>query len=130
MATIEKTVVPQQAPELAPIPAPIPNGDAAAAFVAAGIGCLAIGLLTTLAEVYAGFSSMLVINKGVGALSGKTIYAVVIWLVAWGILYYGLRGKQVAIQKAFTVTLVLIGIGMLGTFPTVFEAIKELLVGG
>src|SRR5512140_880112 len=72
----------------------LPNGEAVAAIFAAGIGCLALGLLTTLAEASAGFKTMLAFNAGVGPLSGKTTYAVVIWLIAWAALHFVWRQKQ------------------------------------
>ena len=64
----------------------------------------------------------LTITEPVGPLSGKPIGAVIIWLVAWAVLHLMYRTKEVESRKALTVTLVLIGLGVLGTFPIFFQA--------
>jgi hypothetical protein len=58
----------------------------------------------------------------VGPLSGKTIGGVLIWLVSWVVLYLVYRDKPFETRKALTVALVLIGLGLLGTFPIFFQA--------
>ena len=99
-----------------------PEGPVTAAILAAGIGAFALGVLTTLAEASEGFKEFLTITEPVGPLSGKTIGAVIIWLVAWAVLHLMYRTKEVESRKALTVTLVLIGLGVLGTFPIFFQA--------
>src|SRR4051794_36940574 len=64
-----------------------PNGEAMATIVAASIGAFALGLLVVLVEMFPGFKTFLTFNSAVGPLSGKTIGAVVIWLVSWAILF-------------------------------------------
>ena len=54
-----------------------PDGPLAAVLLAAGIGSFALGLITTLAEASSGFRDRLVLNAGVGPLSGKTVWATV-----------------------------------------------------
>jgi hypothetical protein len=98
-----------------------PEGPVAAAILAAGIGCLALGILTTLSEASAGFSDLLNFYSAVGPLSGKTIVAVVVWLLSWGILHAMYRTKQIESRKALTASLVLIGLGVVGTFPLFFQ---------
>ncbi len=97
------------------------SGVAAAAFVAAGIGCAALGLLTTLAEVSEGVKNLLNWWGPAGPLTGKTGLALILWLVAWLVLHRLWKTKDVNFRKAFLVTLVLIALGVLGTFPTFFE---------
>jgi len=100
----------------------MPNGAAAAAFVASGIGCLMIGLLTTLAEASAGIKAALNLYNPVGPLSGKTIGGVVVWLIAWIVLHYMWKDKEVDLRRMYIVTLVLLAIGFLLTFPPIFAA--------
>lgn len=100
---------------------PLPNGPAFAAFIAAGIGSFFLGLFTTLAEASESFKDRLVLNEGVGPLSGKTIYAVVIWVVAWAVLGGAWRKRDVNPRVATIVSLALIGLGVLLTYPTFFE---------
>jgi hypothetical protein len=104
-----------------------PNGEAVAAMIASGIGCLALGLFTTLAEAIAPFKTFMNFNNPVGPLSGKTTYAVVVWLIAWAVLHFVWKDKDTNFAKAFTWTLVLIGLGFLGTFPIFFELFTGLV---
>jgi hypothetical protein len=99
-----------------------PEGPIAAAILAAGVGALVLGILTTLAEANESFKEFLSFYDPVGPLSGKTIGAVVIWIPVWVILHLVYRGKAVESRKALTVALVLIALGVLGTFPIFFQA--------
>jgi hypothetical protein len=99
-----------------------PEGPVAAAILAAGIGAFALGVLTTVAEASEGFKEVLTFYEPVGPLSGKTIGAVVIWLVAWAVLHLMYREKETESRKALTASLILIGLGVLGTFPIFFQA--------
>jgi ABC-type Na+ efflux pump permease subunit len=99
-----------------------PDGPLAAALLAAGIGAFALGLLTTLAEASSGFRDRLVLNAGVGPLSGKTVWANVIFLVAWALLAARLRDRDGLLRSATTIFVVLTLLGLLGTFPIFFQA--------
>ena len=101
---------------------PLTNGPAAAAILASGIGCLALGLLTTLAQTFAPAKEALNFYNPTGPMSGKTILATAVWLVAWAVLHFLWRSKQVDFGKIFIVTLVLIALGFLGTFPLFFRS--------
>lgn len=61
--------------ERSDVPSALPDGPLAAALLAAGIGAFALGLFTTLAEASVGFRERLILNAGVGPLSGKTVWA-------------------------------------------------------
>jgi hypothetical protein len=99
-----------------------PEGPVSAAIIAGGIGSLALGIFTTLAEMSEGFKDFLNFNNPVGPLSGKTTYAVVVWLVAWVILHVMYKDKAFESRKALTVALILVALGVLGTFPIFFQA--------
>jgi hypothetical protein len=97
------------------------TGPAAAAFVAAGIGSIILGLLTTLAEAFPAVSNALNWWHPAGPLSGKTGLAVILWLASWIVLHLAWRRREVGIAKAFTAALVLIVLGLLGTFPVFYK---------
>jgi len=99
-----------------------PEGPIAAAILAGGVGAAALGLLTTLAEASTGVKDWLDWNADVGPLSGKTILAVAAWLVAWVILHVIYRNRPYETRRAFTIAMVLVALGVLGTFPTFFQA--------
>lgn len=119
MASNQSTGAPEAAEEEY---ADKPEGPVAAAILAAGVGSLALGILTTLAEASESFKDFLNLHDPVGPLSGKTIGAVIVWLVAWGVLHVMYRDKAVESRKVLTTSLVLIGLGVLGTFPIFFQA--------
>jgi hypothetical protein len=99
-----------------------PDGPLAAVLLAAGIGSFALGLLTTMAEANSGLRDRLVLNAGVGPLSGKTVWATVIFVVAWAILATRLRDRDGLLRSATTIFVVLTLLGLLGTFPIFFQA--------
>jgi hypothetical protein len=99
-----------------------PFGPVAAAFLAAGVGSLVLGILTTLAEASEGVKSWLEWSTSVGSLSGKTIIAVIAFVVAWVVLGMGLRGRNLKPSTVFTWTAVLVAVGLVLTFPTFFQA--------
>jgi hypothetical protein len=91
------------------------NGAAMAAFVAAGVGAFAMGLAVVLHE--AGIFSAPAIHAGAGGVSGRTTLAVVVWLIAWAVLHFRWSTQTVSPRRAWTLTLVLTALGVLGTFP-------------
>jgi len=98
-----------------------PEGPVTAAILAAGVGALTLGVLTTLAEVSTSIKDFLNLYDPVGPLGGKTIGAMLVWLVAWGALHMIYRDKEVESRGALTASLVMIGLGALGTFPIFFQ---------
>lgn len=101
--------------------AALPNGSGSAAILAAGIGSFVLGLLTTLNEASAAVSGALNFYNPVGPLSGKTGVAVVVWLVAWGLLARAWKDRDVDFGKVWGAALTLVILGLLGTFPLVFD---------
>ncbi|MCH8281818.1 MAG: hypothetical protein IIC96_14175 [Chloroflexi bacterium] len=97
------------------------NGPAAAAILASGIGSLALGLFTCLTQALASFNGALSFYGPAGSLSGETTLAVVAWLAAWAILHRMWIRQQVDFGKVFVATLILIALGLLGTFPPFFQ---------
>lgn len=112
----------------APRPTPVPgaevsvrpSGPAAAAILAAGIGALTLGIVTTLNEAFASFHAWLQFNDRVGPLSGKTILATAAFFGAWGLLTALWRRSNPALRPLAVATAVLVILGLVGTFPTFF----------
>lgn len=102
-----------------------PEGAVSAAILAAGLGSAALGVLTTLAEASAPVKDWLAWSGPVGPLSGKTLLAVAVWLASWAVLHIALRKKAVETVRALVVCLLLIGVGVLGTFPLFFELFEH-----
>ena len=97
------------------------EGPAVAALLAVGIGAFVLGLLTTLAEASTTIREWLQLTDAVGPLSGKTTFAVIAWLIAWGVLHLALRERARLTTGVLVTTGVLLALGLLGTFPVFFE---------
>jgi hypothetical protein len=102
-----------------------PEGPIAAAVLAGGVGAAALGVVTTLAEVSEGFREWLQWSDAVGPLSGKVLVAVGVWLVAWALLHLALRSRPYETRRALVISLVLIAVGVVGTFPIFFQLFAE-----
>jgi hypothetical protein len=97
------------------------EGPGAAAVLAAGVGALALGVVTTVSEMSSTVSGWLDLYSRVGPLSGKTIVTVVVWLLSWVVLHLLLRERGTLTRGIVVTAVVLLGLGLLGTFPTFFE---------
>ena len=114
----------RRAPELAELRlVDKPDGPAAAAIMAVGIGVFALGLFTVLSEVWGAFhdfAESLEFDRGVGPLAGKTILAVAAWALTWIILGLAWRRRDASVKVWSTVAVILAILGVLGTFPPIF----------
>ncbi len=96
-----------------------PNGAALAAFLAAGIGAFATGLVVILNE--AGLFAAPARYEPAGGVSGRTTLALVLWLIAWVVLHRLWKDRQFGARWVYPVTLVLTGLGVLLSFPPVWK---------
>lgn len=97
----------------------VANGAALASFLGAGIGAFAIGFIVLINE--AGIFAAPTLYGPAGGVSGRTTFAVVTWLIAWFVLHSRWKGRQIESRRVHVITFVLIGLGILGTFPPVWE---------
>ena len=123
MAT--QTAATAKAKIISKVDAAVNTGPAAAAMISGAIGTLVIGLMTTGAEISEGLKNALNIYNPAGPLSGKTSVGVFAWLIAWFLLNYLWKNMDYDIRKAFIITLVIITVGLLFTFPPFFEAFAK-----
>jgi len=99
-----------------------PTGPVAAALVATGIGAFTLGLLTTLNEASTGIHDFLQFTDEVGPLGGKTILAVIAYFGSWAALHALWRRQNPVLRPLLITAAVLVGLGILGTFPVFFQA--------
>jgi hypothetical protein len=111
-----------------------PNGPVAAAFLAAGVGSLVIGISVVLNEAsetiknaigvdvnaFLRFDQNFGLGSGVGPLSGKVALSVIAFAVSWIVFHLWLRGREVNFRSYFIASLVLVGLGFALTFPPIF----------
>jgi len=88
------------------------------------VGSATIGLMTTGAVISAGLKSALNWWSPAGPLTGKTSVGVIAWLVTWIVLHVLWKDKDVPLVRVLVVMLVLLALGVLLTFPPVFEALE------
>src|SRR5687768_4967241 len=91
------------------------NGATMAAILSAGIGAFAVGFVVILNE--AGLFAAPALYGPAGGVSGRTTFAVVIWLIGWAVLHGRWKHRQLEPGRVHTLTLLLIGAGVLLCFP-------------
>lgn len=99
----------------------VSNGPVAAAMLAAGIGCLFLGIMTCLAENVTVIGNAINFYNPVGNLTGKTWIAFLAWFISWGILASKWKDQEVNFGKVYTATLILVALGIMMTFPPFFD---------
>lgn len=62
-----------------------------------------------------------------GSLSGKTCTATILYLMAWALLHVRLRRYHCNFNRVMLITLVLVGLGQLLTFPPFYGLFVETL---
>ena len=100
------------------------NGAGAAAILAAGIGCAALGVFTLLSDAFDGMKSFMTFYTPTGSLSGVTTSAIVTWLAAWFLLAKKWNGREVALTKVNVTAFVLLTVGFALTFPPFLDLLQ------
>ena len=104
--------------------AEIPNGPGAAAILAAGIGCAAMGILAFAGDASAPIGKALIFYNPTGALSGVSTLAIILWLVSWFVLNRLWRNETVEMVKVNIASFALLAVGFLLTFPPFMDLLK------
>jgi hypothetical protein len=102
----------------------IPNGPGAAAILAAGIGCAAVGILAFAGDASATIGKWLNFYNPTGTLSGVTTLAIIIWLIAWLVLAKRWETKTVDANKINILSFVLLAVGFFLTFPPFMDLLQ------
>ena len=102
----------------------IPNGPGAAAILAAGVGCGALGCLAFAGDASPAFGKLLNFYNPVGTLSGVTTVTIVVWLATWFVLGRLWGNKTIALGAVNIVAFALLAIGLLLTFPPFMDLLQ------
>lgn len=102
----------------------IPNGPAAAAILAAGIGCFAVGLFALAGDAFRAFAHFFTFYKPTGPLSGVTTSAIIVWLLSWIVLSRQWSTRSVALGRVTAAAFVLLALGVLLTFPPFMDLLQ------
>ncbi len=101
-----------------------PNGGIVAAVVAAGAGCAALGVVRVAAVAFSSFADFLTLYAPAGPLTGEATVATLIYLIAWVNLHARLRDRELHMFRAFLLTMALLVVGLIGTFPPVYQRFR------
>ena len=93
----------------------VENGAAMAAVLGSAIGSFAMGAFVLLNE--AGVFTAPALYRPAGGVTGRTTFAAIVWLMAWGVLHARWKSRHVAARPVFTWTVILVVLAILGTFP-------------
>jgi hypothetical protein len=107
----------------------MPSGAAVAALMAAMFGMLALAVVNVFTAASKGFNTWVHdVGKlwmpgaaGIGPYSGKETISLVIWLVAWVVLHYALRERELRLSTWLLVFLAGVGVATTLIWPPVFE---------
>jgi hypothetical protein len=113
--------VKKQAPSIPATSAVLPNGSGAAAILSAGIGAFMLAFFAIAADKSAFLKNLFIFYKPTGPLSGVTTSAILVWLIAWGILEGRWRSRTVALARINAIALILLTLSLLLTFPPVAD---------
>jgi hypothetical protein len=99
----------------------IPNGSGAAAMLAAGIGSFVLAAIAFAGDKSVPLKNCLNFYKPTGPLSGVTTVAIVVWFLTWSVLEWRWRKRSVAMGRISLVSLVLLILSILLTFPPIVD---------
>jgi len=102
-------------------PSRLPNGSGAAALLSAGIGAFALSMIAIAADRMAEFGRVMAFYKPTGPLSGVTTSAIAVWLIAWAVLEFRWRRRDVRLELVSAVATALLALGLLLTFPPIAD---------
>jgi len=102
-----------------------PNGGIVAAAVAAGAGCAALGVLTVACAASTEFADLLTLYAPSGPLTGKATVAALLYVIVWVNLHFRLRDRELSLSKGFLLTMLLLAVGLVGTFPPVYQLFEH-----
>ena len=99
----------------------MPNGPGAAAILAAGIGCFAMGAVSVIADKLPALARLLNLYRPTGPLSGVSTVTIVVWVAAWAVLHYYWQRRNVELGRTNGIAFLLLACGVLLTFPPISD---------
>lgn len=102
----------------------VPNGAAAAALLAAGIGTFTLGIFALASDAFAWIARVLNLWKPTGPLSGVTSLAIAVWLLSWLALSRRWAAREVDLRRIIRIVASLFIGGLLLTFPPFMDLLQ------
>jgi hypothetical protein len=102
----------------------LPSGPGAAAILAAGAGCLSLGVLAFAGDAWPAIKQSFNLWKPSGPLSGVSTAAILVWLVVWFALSRLWAKRDVNLTMANAAAFVMLAGGLLLTFPPFMDLLQ------
>ncbi len=100
------------------------NGGAAAAVLAAAIGCFMLGVCALVGDSSVAMAYRFNVWNPTGPLSGVTTLSIIVWLVAWLVLARLWSARNLDLGRINLLAMALIVAGLLLTFPPVMDLLQ------
>jgi hypothetical protein len=71
------------------------------------------------------FADLLTLYAPSGPLTGKATVSSIIYLIVWINLHFRLRDRELSLSRGFLLTMFLLTIGLVGTFPPVYQLFQR-----
>jgi hypothetical protein len=102
----------------------LPSGPGAAAILAAGVGCLALGVLAFAGDAWPQLKAVLAVWRPSGPLSGVSTGAVLIWLAAWLALHRRWAVREIDLGPVNLAAAAMLVAALLLTFPPFMDLLQ------
>ncbi len=102
----------------------LPNGPGAAAILAAGIGSFALGVFAFVGDAWPMVRRAFNFWSPSGPLSGVTLTAMVVWLLAWYVLSRTWASRNVGLGRVNAAAFLMLAAGLLLTFPPLMDLLQ------
>jgi hypothetical protein len=102
----------------------IPNGAAAAAILAAGVGCASISFIAWLGDAVPAVAHALNWYPPTGPLSGVSTMAIAAWLIFWATCHRRWKGLTMPMGAISAIALICLGAGFLVSCPPIGDALQ------
>jgi len=115
---------PQPARPVSAQPGSLPNGPGAAAILAAGVGSLALGIFAFAGDAVPAIRRGFIFWTPTGTLSGVSLSAIAVWLVAWFVLARRWGSRDVNLVRVNVSTFLMLLGALLLTFPPFMDLLQ------
>jgi hypothetical protein len=102
----------------------IPNGSAAAAILAAGVGCASVSICAWLGDAIPSIAHFFNWYHPTGPLSGVSTTAITTWLMVWAFCHRRWKGQAMPMGIIGAFSLICLGVGFLLSFPPIGDALQ------
>ena len=93
--------------------------------IASGVTLISVGILNILAEASEKIKNFLTLDKAIGPYSGKLAFAVVIGILAWLIIKFSCKNKEIKLDKAFRFLIIALLIATLFVFTPFIDLLVK-----